>query len=113
MRSGAELTQAQFFAADRKKSSIAAVPVNKVISAGSHLRRPANDGRIGWEDQRAIRGPPTGRAATALPRAYRVAPSGRRSEKLNNGGKFRVFDRDSQFYRHIQPSDEDLDELFE
>ena len=70
------------------------VPVNKVISARSHLRRPASDGRTdGKNSQRS--GSPTGLVATALPRAYSVARAGRQSEKLNNGGKFGVFDRDS------------------
>jgi hypothetical protein len=36
-----------------------------------------------------------GSRVRGLPRACRVAPSGRRSEKLNNGGKFRAFDRDN------------------
>jgi hypothetical protein len=37
-----------------------------------------------------------------MARACRVAPSGRRSEKLNNGGEFPVFGRDS--YRSIFPA---------
>jgi hypothetical protein len=30
--------------------------------------------------------------------ACRVAPSGQRSDKLDNGGKFRVFDRDNYLW---------------
>jgi hypothetical protein len=77
-----------------REMGVAVVAVKKVISARSHLRTLANAGRIGWQHQRAIRGSPTGRAATALPRACRAARSGRRSEKLDNGGRFWVFDRD-------------------
>jgi len=36
--------------------------------------------------------------------ACRVAPSGRQSEKLNNGGEFRVFDRDSQLDDRLVPA---------
>ena len=46
----------------------------------------------GWM---SARDKPSGSRARGLPRAHRVAPSERRPEKPNNGGEFRVFDRDN------------------
>ena len=58
-------------APDRRaiRPGLAGVPVNKVILARRHLRRPASDGRMDGKTRPAIQDSPTGLAAAALRRA--------------------------------------------